>query len=198
MTLSGSGLKSRGWTAYLGGDAMASGKERKLRRRVKRAENEGLLTEAVGDGATPPAVPVEESPMRPVAEARLVGRAVGWIGGGRMGSRSMRWPTRVPIGQLTTQIAERQDMTVMEKAFLTLTRLLDGPDRAKGIAARAIIAMERQNQMDDIAADMAGRFAGRVAAEVPVGVDVPRKVVRIFLPHNGREPVAELDERPKG
>ncbi|CAB4144935.1 hypothetical protein UFOVP466_96 [uncultured Caudovirales phage] len=113
------------------------------------------------------------------------------------GIRSMRWPTRVPMGQLTSQITERGDMTVMEKAFLTLARLLDSNDRAKGIAARAIVMMERQNQMDDIAADMAGRFASRVPVEPEAGA-LPRKVVRIFLPHNGREPVAELDERPKG
>jgi len=120
---------------------------------------------------------VVPSGMHPTDEAKLVSRAVSeqWAG--------KRWPTSVMISQLVKDTAERGDMTPIEKTMLTVVKLMDGNERAQGIAARTIVAMEAQNQTDEHLAEDAERRreahdAMTVNVSVSTGVHVAMERVR--------------------
>lgn len=68
----------------------------------------------------------------------------GWISGDR-------FPTHVAKGELEEAIGDR-DATLVERATLTTHDLLSNPDvRVKVEGVKAVVAMERQNQADELA-----------------------------------------------
>jgi len=93
-----------------------------------------------------------ESGLTETRDARLTARAIekGWI-------RSDRWATHAPKSQLVEEIRQRGDMTACEQAMLTTLKLMGSSDqRANGIGVRCLVAMEKQNQIDQLAALNAG------------------------------------------
>lgn len=93
-----------------------------------------------------------ESGRTSIQDARMTARAIeqGWI-------PAARWDTHKPKSVLLAEIRERGDLTLVERTTLAVYELLENRDeRPKGIGARCAIAMERQNQIDQLAALNAG------------------------------------------
>ena len=117
-----------------------SRRERKERRRAKQLAEAAVTVPEETDVRGPGERTIRgESGLTQIKEARLVERAVRW-------NKSMRWPTRMPVDELRTQT---DGVDVITRATQAAIELLDGDDRAKGIAVRAIVQMERQNQADE-------------------------------------------------
>lgn len=82
-------------------------------------------------------------------DAKLLERAVrnGWVKG------SQRFPTRKSRRELIQEIRERGDMTLIDRTMLTAHALLESKnERAQASIIKAVTSMERQNQVDDLAA----------------------------------------------
>lgn len=86
------------------------------------------------------------------ADAQLLRRAIanGWI--------KDRWPTRATKEEIERQTADRgAGRTLIELAVIETHSLLQSEDyRAKAVGARVTVAMERQNQVDELNALNAG------------------------------------------
>ncbi len=113
-----------------------------------------------------------ESGRTEIQDARLLKKAIrmGWVGGDR-------FPTHVAKSELVEAVAEREP-TLVERATLETHDLLSNPDiRVKIEGVKAVVAMERQNQADELAAQR---------IEKPEG-SVTNQQINIYLPTNGRE-----------
>src|SRR5690606_37846809 len=94
-------------------------------------------------------------------EAELLERAVrkGWLNG------SQRFPTRKTRRELIEEIREKGDLTLIDRAMLTAHQLLESQnDRAQAKMVSAVTQMERQNQVDDLAA-----IASSMSPNLPEG-----------------------------
>lgn len=113
-----------------------------------------------------------ESGRTEIQDARMLKMAIrkGWISGDR-------FPTHVAKGELEEAIGDR-DATLVERATLTTHDLLSNPDvRVKVEGVKAVVAMERQNQADELAQNK----------KEPVEGSVTNQQINIYLPSNGRE-----------
>jgi hypothetical protein len=93
-----------------------------------------------------------ESGLSSIRDARLTARAYekGWIKKGR-------WRTQEPQNKLVEDIKEHGDITLAEEGTIAIRGLLRSPnDRVKVAALRALVSMERQNQVDQLHALKAG------------------------------------------
>jgi hypothetical protein len=86
--------------------------------------------------------------MTSIREARMYRRAIkrGWIKG-------QRWPTDASRKEIA-DAGEQRELTLKETAALAaFDGLAHGDARVKAIHASTVVAMERQNQKDELFAD---------------------------------------------
>lgn len=86
-----------------------------------------------------------ESGLTAIQESRLHKRQVkeNWLGG-------KRWPTDTTVEEIESAEKERP-LTLREKAALSVGKDLSDKDRrVRRIAVKAVLAMEKQNQDDDL------------------------------------------------
>lgn len=134
-----------------------------------------------------------DSGLTDIREARLNDMAVrrGWI-------KPQRWPTRETTEEFQERVASG-GASLIDKAILSTHKLLmNGDDRAKGIAIRSVIAMEAQNQSDE------HREEGAGVAQLPAGTTyTPDQIVSAMddtIPASPEEndPDADFDEPTDG
>ena len=122
-----------------------------------------------------------ESGRSEIQDARMVARAIenGWI-------NPPRWETQKPKQQLIEEIKQRGDVTLAQRATLAVHELLEHEDhRPKGIGVRCVVAMERQNQIDDLSRK---GLPGASIPETGTTEQVTNNVqINFYLPTNGRE-----------
>lgn len=132
-----------------------------------------------------------------IQDARLIRRAVreGWLRG--------RWETTTPKSEIIERVRQRGDITMNERATLENFRLLESADeRTKGIAVGNAIAMERQNQIDDLAEMKSDAFGVPVLSGAAAPAEQPvvtnNTQINIYLPDNGRGPVIPAHHEHNG
>lgn len=125
-----------------------------------------------------------------IKSGRLALRAVGW-------NKGQRFPTNMPKGELIKELTERKDVTAVELATITSFQLMESKDeRAKGIGTKCVIAMERQNQIDDLAAIQQIDPLTLPAPDAPQQSQAVQ--VNVIMPDNGRGPLPEIHVNGNG
>lgn len=121
-----------------------------------------------------------ESGLTEIRERRMEEMAIrrGWIKG-------QRWPTDATQQEIK-EIEKERDLTLREKATKAVMTGLDSRDaRIRQIAVKTVVAMEKQNQIDELPEKDA---APSVNVNVGVQTEGP---VQIYLPDNGRTKTIE-------
>lgn len=109
----------------------------------------------------------------------------------RRGWVQLPFPTRTPELKLRQEVATRGDMTIVERAALSVAEgLISGDLRRRGIAERNAIAMESHNLAVERHADQMNRPVAPAAAPTEVQVNVVNRVQILRLPENQRGPDA--------
>lgn len=188
-----------------------TGKERKARRRARQAAEAARASHTAPGGASDvgsvkasplsPDAPSDLQEARAAAEAELVEAAgTHWHTGGnevaeranqRLVHRSLRWLTDGDGESFEGRPTKK--MSHKELALLQTRRAISSPDlkTAIGLGVRTLIALEAQNQRDDLSLDPFK--APPVAPAVPLAGtgDAPPAAnvqVNIIMPDNGRGP----------
>lgn len=116
-----------------------------------------------------------ESGRTEIQDARMIKRAIV----GNWPNARSRWPTHAALIDLENDIKARSsDPNLIEKVTIAVHRLLGNSDvRVVAEGVKAVVAMERQNQADELAQNK----------KEPVEGSVTNQQINIYLPSNGRE-----------
>jgi len=130
-----------------------------------------------------------ENGLTHIKEARLIERATseGWLGN--------RFPTREGKKIIQGREQDRGDINAIDAATLTAFDLMDDTDaRNKRSGAAIVVAMEAQNQRDQLSDGAAAS-----AASVLPGAHIGTAQIVLNIPDNGRGPRMEvIDEDDDG
>lgn len=127
-----------------------------------------------------------ESGLTSIKEGRLARRAVedGWLGS--------RFPTRTKKEDIQKQIEEGGDTAVNLATRTAINLMGDYDPRNQRAGAAIVVAMEAQNQRDELSQESS-------AASGPLaGANIQNAQIVLMVPDNGRGPAPQTIENDNG